>query len=213
MKKSFIAGLILLLPIIITFFIIFFLLDVLTAPFLEVTTHLLERFQNTFPALGSPEILKFVSRITIIFLFIVSIFILGFLGRWFLFKTFLALINAIFMRIPLFKSVYHTAKDMISSLISIKKRKAFKYPLLAQFPSSKSKCIGFASGEIPKSCKKYLKDYEPVFIPTAPHPISGYLIFTKKENIKNITMTNEDAVKFTVSCGVIVPPKYQNNEG
>ena len=60
------------------------------------------------------------------------------------------------LKIPLFKTVYHTAKDMLSSIFSIKKRKAFKYPVLTNFPSKKSSCIGFASGDIPPSFKEIL---------------------------------------------------------
>jgi len=94
---------------------------------------------------------------------------------------------------------------MVTSLLSIKKRKAFKCPVMVKFPSNKSSCIGFLSGEVPKECKKVGIDLEPVFVPTAPHPISGYLIFVPKKEVKKIKMTNEEAVKFTVSCGVITP--------
>ena len=205
MRKSFITGLIILLPIAVTFFLVSFILDIFTSPFLEVVTPFLDKFQDVFPFLASKGISTFIARILIILLFFISIFLLGILGRWFLFRALLSFGNAVLMKIPLFKSIYHTTKDMVTSLLSIKERKAFKCPVMVKFPSNKSSCIGFLSGEVPKECKKAGIDLEPVFVPTAPHPISGYLIFVPKKEVKKIKMTNEEAVKFTVSCGVITP--------
>ena len=114
--------------------------------------------------------------------------------------------NAFLMKIPFFKGIYHTSKDLIDSIISADERKAFLYPLMVNFPFKKSQSIGFLSGTVPPECEKKLnKKLTSIFVPTAPHPISGYLIFAPEEEITKIKMTNEEAVKFTVSCGIITP--------
>ncbi|KPK33345.1 MAG: hypothetical protein AMS24_01415 [Chlamydiae bacterium SM23_39] len=206
MKKSLITGLIILLPIIITFFVISFILNLFTDPFFEITYNLLQKLEKPFPILASKQILTLISRIIIILLFLLVILLLGFLGKWFFFKSLLNLTNKIFMKIPFFKTIYHTSKDMISSLLSIKERKAFRYPVMIKFPSKKSNCIGITSGSVPYEIQKnFNEELEPIFVPTAPQPISGYLILAKKKDITKIDMTNEEAVKFTVSCGVITP--------
>ena len=211
MKKYLITGLVILLPIAITFLVISFILDIFTAPFLDLATNILSKMEKPLPFLASKEILTIFSKIFIIILFCIFIFLLGVLTRIFFFKYLLSLLNKIFMKIPFFKSIYHTAKDMIASLLSVKEEKAFKHPVLVNYPSKKSKCIGFASGKTPKEIEEKTKlKLDPVFIPTAPHPISGYLIFFKKEDIEKVKMTNEEAIKYTISCGVIRPEDESN---
>lgn len=206
MKRSFITGLIILLPIAITFLLISFLLDIFTSPFLEIANPILERLEKIIPILDSPELRTFISRIIIILFFFFAILILGILGRWFIFRSLLSLGNTALMKIPFFKSIYNTVKDIITSFLSVKERRAFKYPVMVEFPSKDSKCIGFLSGRVPKECLEATKeDLSPIFVPTAPHPISGYLIFVPKKNVLDIDMTNEEAIKFTVSCGIITP--------
>lgn len=86
-------------------------------------------------------------------------------------------------------------------------KKAFKYPVMINFPSENSAAIGFATGSIPPICEKHLKgEYEVVFIPTI-HPITGFLVFVPKKMVNKIKMSSEEAFKFTLSCGVITPDK------
>jgi uncharacterized membrane protein len=204
MKKSFITGLIFLLPIAVTFFLISFIFDIFTSPFLDFVTSFVIKYAGSFPFLQDPNVVSFIARIIILVLFCLCILILGFLGTKFFFKSLLSFGNAILMKIPFFKSIYHTTKDLLNSVISIDDRKAFKNPIMVSFPNEKSFCIGFLSGSVPPECEKILnKKLTPVFVPTAPYPISGYLIFA--EEAFNIDMTNEEAVTFTVSCGIITP--------
>ena len=84
---------------------------------------------------------------------------------------------------------------------------------MVAFPSKDSYCVGFESGEIPEECQSKVKEkLKPVFVPTAPHPISGYLVMAKEKEVFSIDMKNEDAVKFTVSCGLILPGEKLDDE-
>ena len=46
-----------------------------------------------------------------------------------------------------------------------------------------------------------------VFVPTTPNPTSGFLLFFEKEDIIELDMSVEDAIKLVVSAGMVVPPK------
>ena len=214
MKKSFITGLIVLLPIAVTILIISFLLNIFTSPFLDLVTTFLMKFQKSFPLFASENFVNIFSRLVILVLFFFAIILLGMLGHLVIFKALLKYFNAVLMKIPLFKSIYHTLKDFITSIFSIDERKAFKYPVLVPFPSKDSYCVGFSTGTTPPECEEATnKKLEPVFVPTAPHPISGYLYFLESKDVDKIDMTNEEAIKFTVSCGVITPEtKKEFNE-
>ena len=204
-KKYFLTGLVLLMPAVLTLMIIIFVIDFFTAPFLDFVKDLLFKLEQ--PIALHPAFFTFVARIIIIILLCFFIFLLGVIARWFFFRSLLNLTNKILSKIPFVKTVYRVTKDVSEAFIhSEKEKKVFKNPLLVPFPSKKSFCIGFETGEVPPFCQKHINDpLTTVFVPTAPHPISGYLIMVKNKDMHRIKMTNEQAVKFTVSCGVITP--------
>ena len=205
MKKYLVAGLIILLPLILTIMIFVFVIDLFTAPFLNMFTDFLANFQNVLPFLKNTAILKVFARISIIIMLFVFIFILGVIARWFFFKSLINLTNKIISKIPFVRTIYKSLKDIISSFIA-QERKAFTKTAMIAFPSKDSYCVGFESGSVPLECQNKVKEkLKPVFVPTAPHPISGYLVFCPVDDVYPIEMTNEDAVKFTVSCGIILP--------
>lgn len=205
MKKHLIAGLIILLPLILTIMIFVFVIDLFTAPFLTMFIDFLSKYEQTLPLLKNPTVITIFARILIIIMLIVFIFVLGVIARWFFFRSLINLMNKIFSKIPLVKTIYRSLKDVIGSFMK-KESKAFTKTAMVAFPSKDSYCVGFESGEIPEQCQDKVKvKLKPVFVPTAPHPISGYLIMAPENSVYSIDMTNEEAVKFTVSCGLIVP--------
>ncbi len=205
MKKYLIAGLIILLPLILTIMIFVFVIDLFTAPFLNIFIDFLSRFEKILPLLKNTAVITIFARILIIIMLLIFIFLLGVIARWFFFRSLINMTNKILSKIPLVKTIYKSLKDITSSFIA-KERKAFTKTAMVAFPSKDSYCIGFESGEVPKECqKKVKKKLKPIFVPTAPHPISGYLVMVNEKEILSIDMKNEDAVKFTVSCGLILP--------
>ena len=205
MKKHLIEGLIILLPLILTIMIFVFVIDLFTAPFLTMFIDFLSKYEQTLTLLKNPTVITIFARILIIIMLIVFIFVLGVIARWFFFRSLINLMNKIFSKIPLVKTIYTSLKDIISSFMK-KGSKAFTKTAMVAFPSKDSYCVGFESGEIPEECQKKVKEkLKPVFVPTAPHPISGYLVMAIEKEVFSIDMKNEDAVKFTVSCGLILP--------
>lgn len=212
MKKAFITGLIVLLPISVTLLLITFLLHLFTSPFLEIVSSFLSKFKDSFPLLSSEAFIHFFATLIIIILFFLGITLLGILGKWFFLRSFLNWINSGLLKIPIFKTLYHTLKDLITSVLSLDEQRAFKYPVMVNFPSSASSAIGFASGSVPSQCQKLFKEeLEAVFIPTI-HPITGFLIFIPKKAVHKIQMTSEETFKFTISCGVITPESKKKEE-
>lgn len=206
MRKYLIAGLIILLPLVLTVFVVVFLVDLFTAPFINLMTDYLSHFKSTITILDSQAFLTFIARILVLILLCIAIMFLGAIARWFFIKGLISFTNKFFSKIPFIKSIYNITKDILSAFFSPEGRKAFQKPIMTNFPNEKTLCLGFISGEIPKECKEAVdKKLTPVFLPTAPHPISGYLLMVPDDQLKEIDMTNEDAVKFTVSCGMILP--------
>lgn len=91
MKKAFLTGLVALLPISVTIFLVSFVLHIFTYPFIEFVSSFLIRFKAKMPFLASEAFIHFIAQIIIIILFCTFIALLGFVARWFFFKVFFKL--------------------------------------------------------------------------------------------------------------------------
>lgn len=202
MKKYLITGLVILMPAVLTLFIIAFLFNFFTTPFVQIVEPILMRLPFNIPS----GFALFISRVFALILLIVFIFFLGALVRWFLGRHLVAFTNKILYKIPFISTVYKVSRDVISALFSSDGKKAFKYPVLIPFPHKPTFALGFKAGEVAKECQDKVETrLVSVFMPTAPHPISGFLFLIPKEDAHRLEMTNEEAFKFLVSCGMIHP--------
>ncbi|MCH9632979.1 MAG: hypothetical protein S4CHLAM6_13280 [Chlamydiae bacterium] len=205
MKKLLLSGLALLLPLALTLFVILFVLNFLTHPFVKYFYNLILHLQ--------PEILDYIPRKVIYYsvqifiligLFLVTVFI-GALARIFFVNYFIKISDKIIHKLPIVNKIYKTTKDIIKSIFS-PDAETFKKVVLVPFPTANKYCLGLLSGTPPKACQDTQEDeLATVLLPTAPHPISGYLLLFKKKDLVEVDMTIEDAVKFTVSCGIVHP--------
>ncbi len=206
MKKYLITGLIILLPIALTLMIIVFLFDFFTEPFITIVGPLVDLIQERAHVKLPQEVTLFFSRLLSLIFLCVFIFILGFITQLVLVKMIIRWGNLILFRIPFIKTVYKVSRDIFAALFSSDGKKAFKRPVMVPFTSKPNYCIGFEAGEVAEELKtKIDTPITSVFVPTAPHPISGFLFFLPKSDVLEVDMTNEDAVKFLVSCGMIMP--------
>lgn len=208
MKKAFLTGLAILTPVVLTVMLITFIIDLFTNPFLGLATTFLKQIRPDYDFLASEELIRVFARIFILAFLCIFLFFLGLIARWFFIRTFLAWGNKLLLKTPIIRSIYNVSRDVISALFSSTTGgpKAFKRPILVPFPCEESKCVGFEAGQVPPPCQaKVQEELIGALIPTAPHPISGYLVMVPKSKVGNLDMTNEEALKLTVSCGVIIP--------
>lgn len=214
MKKHLFAGLVILLPVMLTLFILLFLLNLFTAPLHDVSTLILSKVPGVYDFLYKYDLLDLIAKFCSLIILCIFIFCLGVIARWFFINSLLSLTNAILCKIPFVKSIYKTTKDVIQALFPQKnEKKAFKRSVMVPFPSKKSHCIGFVSGDVPEECQNNVDvPLVPIFVPTTPYPISGYFMLVPEDRVSEINMTNEEAIKFTVSCGTILPGGVQKDE-
>ncbi len=207
MKKYLTAGFIILLPIALTVWIILYFLDLFTAPLYSIVEHLIvlyEKKQGLSPA-SHEHLVSFISRLVAFFLTFLLVFLLGYFGRKFFFESLLALANKIMQKIPFVGTIYRLTKDVTKAMLA-SDQKTFKKTVLLPFPSDKTHTVGFVTGEVPEALRKIIPKAEvTVFVPTAPHPISGYVLFAPQEAVFDINISVEETFKFLLSCGAITP--------
>lgn len=209
MKKYLLTGLIILLPVALTIAIAFFIFDFFTEPFVPLFCTVLDCFPPSVPA----EVLLFLSRLVALILLCSVITILGMLTQQLFFKHLGEVGNWLIVRIPFVKTIYRVSNEIIQAIFSADGKQAFRNTVLVPFPDRPHYAVGFEAGEVAKECQEKIgRPVVSVFVPTAPHPISGFLFLVAQEDVSTVQMSKEDALKYLVSCGVIHPESEKHDE-
>lgn len=188
LRNTFITGLILLIPLYITIWII------------SLVFHL---FDNAVPIIGKRfEGLGFAT--TIIF-----IFLLGFSAKNIIAKKFLKYVEDLLERIPFIKDIYTPSKHIINTLIKTSGSKNFSKVVMIEYPRQGVYSLGFLTREeisgITSDKEKVLAGMASVFIPTVPNPTTGFLVILPKSELKILDMSVEQGFKLIISAGIITP--------
>jgi uncharacterized membrane protein len=203
MKKYFASGLIALLPLALTWWVISFLLGVLTNPFTGAAQALLsvlglDRFSFLF--LSPAQVTAILSTILVLAFLFVFIVVIGMIGRHIFFRYFTLIGDKILSRIPVVGSIYKTSQELISTILTTS-NKSFKKVVLVPFPTPESRAIGFVTRD-----ETEFEGRMAVFMPTTPNPTSGFLMLFHKSEVTPLDMKVEEALRYVISCGVLTIP-------
>ena len=190
LRNYFFTGVVVLIPIGFTLY--------LTKILISVSSGLIpsEINPNTYLHFSIPGLEIFL---TIIFITFVGGLSLSFLG-----KKFLQIVDDLFKKIPILRTIYSAIVQMTESFTQKKNKK--KSVVLIEYPRKGTWAVGFATkdnkGEIKNKTKKDLVN---VFVPTTPNPTSGFLLMFPKEDVIYLNISFEEASKFIVSAGTSNP--------
>ena len=203
LRNLFIAGLLVLLPISLTIFIITFI-------FQKLDNLLSPAFVKLLILLGLPlQADQFVMGLGVVATIFIIIFT-GLITKNILGKKLFRLGEIIVEKIPVARSIYSGAKQIIDA-VSKSQLDAFNKVVMVEYPRKGLFSLGFvtceARGEIQGKTKNKVVN---VFIPTTPNPTSGLLIFVPKEDITPLTMSVEEGIKLVVSGGIVTPTENDN---
>ena len=210
MKKNLTLGFILLFPIALTLMILNWLFDFLTTPFVGFIENLLFTYDV---ALRHHDLwVLFLSRLIVLVLLFLFAFILGFLTQKYIFSALMRGVHFLVMRIPFVKTIYSLSQDIAKAVFS-PQEKTFKQTVLIPFPTEKTYALGLQTGETPPIFKQHIPEADQVvFIPTAPHPIAGFILMAPKNYLIDVAIETEDVFKFLISCGVLYPEQKIKDE-
>ena len=131
---------------------------------------------------------------------VIIITLIGGLSLSFLGKKVLKLIDDLFKRIPILRTIYSAILQMTETFSNSKNEK--KSVVLVEYPRKGVWAVGFATkenkGEMAKKTNQKLMN---VFVPTTPNPTSGFLLMFPIEDVIHLDMSFEEASKFIVSAG------------
>jgi len=209
MRRYFITGLVLLLPLALTIAIVVFIVNFFTNPFVGLVKGILEQiglFDHGFLFLSAGQVQLWTSRFIILLLLFGFTVILGMLTRWVITNYFIRWGEYIFHRIPIVRSIYKTSKDVISTIFT-DQTKSFKQVVMVPFPHAETYSLGLVTRDDIRDLTDQKKgDFIAVFVPTTPNPTSGFLMMFDPKDVIFLDMKVEEAFKYIISCGVILTP-------
>lgn len=200
MKKYFISGTVFLLPIAITLAIVRFTVDLLTTPFQSLFSTILHALKMTEQGWYTQASSLII--LTALFFFIILV---GLLVRSYVSRKIIKMGEYLIAHVPLIGAIYKASQDVIHTLIASPSA-SFKQVVLVPFPNKDSYCLGLLVKDSPKECNQILQqELVSVFVPTTPNPTTGFIMMFAKDDVRYTSLSVEDALKYIISCGMIVP--------
>jgi uncharacterized membrane protein len=116
-------------------------------------------------------------------------------------------VERLIMNVPLLKQTYPYIKQMTDFFFKQEEtKKLFSRVVAVEYPRKGIWSVGYVTGN---GIKKFVEgrntEFVTVLIPTAPTPLGGFLIIVPKEEVVDLDMSIEEALRFIISAGVIVP--------
>ena len=206
MRKYFIAGLLVWLPLAVTIWVLQAVLGLLDGVFgwlltgsqvvLPMAAHAPIEWLRTIPGLGV--------LVMLLGLFITGVFATNIVGQWWLRQG-----HHLLIRIPIVKSIYNSVKQVSDTLFS-SSGNAFRQAVLVQYPRQGSWTIAFVTGRPGGEAAHHLRgDFLSVYVPTTPNPTSGFFLMVPRAEVITLTMSVDEALKYVISMGVVAPPMHR----
>jgi uncharacterized membrane protein len=134
---------------------------------------------------------------------LIIVYLVGLAAKNYFGKKIIAGGNAIIVNIPLLNKIYLVIKQVIDT-VSVDKKKMFESVVLVEFPRAGNFVVGFVTSKNNELFSvKAGKKLTAVFIPTAPVPTQGLLLYLSEEELIPLDMPVESALKLIVSAGLL----------
>ena len=197
-RANFLTGALIVIPLVLTLWILYFIIDKLNFLLLEPIANILGRWA---PA----ENIEILTKIAIFFLLLLGFTFIGFATRIIILRNIFGFGEKILYRLPMVSNIYRTIKE-ISFAFFVQKKSIFQRVVLVEYPRKGIYQLGFvtsdAKGEARERTGKSLLN---VFVPTTPNPTSGVLVLVPSEETISLDMSVAEAMKMVISGGTVAP--------
>lgn len=196
LKRYFITGLLIWAPLGITIWVLNFIVSTMDKSLLLLPSQWQPSllFNMSIPGLG-------------VILTLCVILLTGLITSNIIGQKLVTLWERLLARIPVVKSIYYSVKQVSDTVFS-SDGEAFRKALLVQYPHQGCWTIAFLTGQASgKIAQHFSQDMVSVYIPTTPNPTSGFFLLLPKENVIELEMSVDEALKYIISLGVVAPAR------
>ncbi|MEW5903831.1 MAG: DUF502 domain-containing protein [Pseudomonadota bacterium] len=202
MKKYLLTGLLVLVPLVITLWVLNFIIGILDQSLLLLPTawHPDNLLGIHIPGLG---VILTVGIVLLTGLLVRNVFGQQLLTYW----------DGLLRRIPFVNAIYNSVKQVSDTLLS-ENGNSFRKVLLVRYPHAQSWSLAFLTS-VPGEVSRVLdgEEYVGVFVPTTPSPVNGFYFYVKKSETIELDISVDVAFKAIVSMGVVTSPDASQKPG
>ncbi len=194
LRRYFVAGLLVWLPIVATFLVVSFAI------------RLIDRSLLLLPHQYRPEnLIGFEIPGLGVILTLALVLITGFLAANFVGRRLVSGWESLLSRIPLVRSVYGAVKQITASLFADASQ-SFREVVLVEYPRRELWMLAFVTGDTPTKFKDVVgEDLINIYVPTTPNPTSGFYLMVPPRDVKRLNIPVEVGLKMILSAGVVNP--------
>ena len=190
-KSTLLAGILTLVPLGVTYFVLRFLFITLDGWLAPVVSRILSEKYVTGMGLLA----------TILLVYLTGVIVSNFVGR-----KLIGLGEKVLNRIPLVRDVYAPVRQLVQMVLGPEQSNKFKRVVAIESPNRSMRVIGFVTGEMYEDGSS--APLTSVFVPTSPNPTTGVLLFCNSDVLRETNLKPETAMKMLVSGGVVAPDHF-----
>jgi len=201
-RKYFITGLLIWIPLVITIWV------------LKIVVDTLDQSMELVPERWRPEhwlgvhVPGFGVALTLVIVLLTGVLAANFIG-----ERLVRIWDELLHRIPFVSSIYSSVKQVSDTLFS-SSGQAFRKALLVQWPHQGMWTIAFQTGLPGGDVVNYLRgEFVSVYVPTTPNPTGGYFVMLRRSDVIELDMSVDEAPKYIISMGVVAPPVKPERTG
>ena len=204
-KVNFFTGLLIVVPVALTFWVLYFIINKLNLLLLEPIVKI---FQIWLP---DRVFVGLLTKVAIFFILLGLLTLIGFAARIIFVGKIFGFGENILCKVPMINTIYKGLKEISAAFLSSHKS-IFKKVVLLQYPKNGVYAIGFVTSEAKGEAQDKTKEKViNVFVPTTPNPTSGMLVLVPESDVIVLDMSVEDGMKMIISGGMITPKAYYGN--
>ncbi len=206
-RRSLLAGLLIILPLVITLWLFALVLR-------PVQRFVTPPVMGLIDAVGLAVLLDLpgagvAAGLIGLVLTVVVIYLVGLAGSNILGRTLVRKMDDLALSIPLVKSIYGSARQLIETFYSSADH-TFESVVLIEYPRKGIYTVALVTAPTDGE----LQDRTPrstvnVFVPTTPNPTSGVLVLVPRDELIFLDMNVEEALRFVVSGGIVSPQRVE----
>jgi uncharacterized membrane protein len=204
LQRNIIAGLFIVVPIWVTVWVLTFLIDLLIQFGSPIAAQLASWIAPKSTKLAALFQAGWFQDLAAILIVLVSLLLLGVIGRQVIGRRLLEGFDRLMARIPLVQSIYGSARKLIQTVQT--KPDSGQRVVLIEFPSPGMKAVGLVTRTFTDPLTGI--EIAAVYVPTTPNPSSGYVELVPSTTLTPLDWTVNEALTFIISGGAVAPESF-----
>lgn len=204
LRRAFITGLLIVLPLLVTFWVIHFIFTLIDDAVSPVVVHAIRLLG--LGILDDRAWVDYVAPLVSVVLAVALICLVGLVGGNVFGRQLLQGLDFVLMQVPLVRSIYSSTRQFVETF-SRASGQSFSRVVLVEYPRKGLWTVGLVTSSVRSEVQvRTVDEVIAVFLPTTPNPTSGWLVYVRESEVVPLRMSVDDAFKLVISGGILATP-------